>query len=129
MRIHFEIDNQPADQTQQPTKIDHHLAKLTTAAQQNKNLDLLNEQANQQVFGTTWNSQRVIPTPQISLMQSMFTESNTLPTNEQATKPTTYQSERSQLNQNTNHFSTLAISAIIIASLIAALLFTGNVCV
>lgn len=98
----------------------------------NNKMELLNdEQIDQQLYGTTlWNSQRVIPTPQISYMQSMFTESNTLAPTEQITKTTTstYLSERSQLNNNNNnnHFSTLAISCIIVASLIAALLFTGK---
>ena len=86
---------------------------------------------NQQLFGTTWNAQRIIPTPQISYMQSMFTESNTVATNgDQAAGgsggKSTYSSERSQLNNQNNHFSSLAIWAIIVCSLIAALLFTGG---
>ena len=53
------------------------LNKLTNINNNNNNnkIDLLNEeQINQQLYGTTWNAQRVIPTPQISYMQSMFTE-------------------------------------------------------
>lgn len=91
---------------------------------------LSEEQMNQQLFGTTWNAQRIIPTPQISYMQSMFTESNTVATNgDQAAGSSgkgTYSSERSQLNNQSNHFSSLAIWAIIVCSLIAALLFTGG---
>lgn len=90
---------------------------------------LSEEQMNQQLFGTTWNAQRIIPTPQISYMQSMFTESNTVATNSDqaaAASKGTYSSERSQLNNQSNHFSSLAIWAIIVCSLIAALLFTGG---
>ena len=91
-------------------------------------VEMLNEeQMNQQLFGTTWNAQRIIPTPQISYMQSMFTESNTVATNsDQTAGKGTYSSERSQLNNQNNHFSSLAIWAIIVCSLVAALLFTGG---